>query len=203
MTERPRGPRRLPITLAAVIVASLFTLAPGSARPALAAEPEAARQSLASPETTVVGASAITPGSVNRTSVNLTASYAVTLALRYGSRAFSVDSTATITNTSGGPIDRVELNTIAARLGGMTLRYVQVDGVNVARRVKDQTIIVPPGRHPGRRGDRQDPRQVPRHAAVDPRRLELAVHEGQRHRRCLPLDPVGQPRDPVQPTEPR
>jgi hypothetical protein len=142
MTERPRGPRRLPITLAAVIVASLFTLAPGSARPALAAEPEAAPQSLASPETTVVGPSAITPGSVNRTSVNLRASYAVTLALRYGSRAFSVDSTATITNTSGGPIDRIELNTIAARLGGMTLRYVQVDGVNVARRVKDQTIIV-------------------------------------------------------------
>ena len=62
--------------------------------------------------------SAITPGSVNRTSVNLTASYATTLALRYGSRAFSVDSTATITNTSGGPIDRIELNTIAARLGG-------------------------------------------------------------------------------------
>ena len=142
MTERPRGPRRLPITLAAVIVASLFTLAPAAARPALAADPEAAPQSLVSPETTVVGASAITPGSVNRTSVNLTASYAVTLALRYGSRAFSVDSTATITNTSGGPIDRVELNTIAARLGGMTLRYVQVDGVNVARRVKDQTIIV-------------------------------------------------------------
>ena len=72
MTERPRGPRRLPITLAAVIVASLFTLAPAAARPALAADPEAAPQSLASPETTVVGASAITPGSVNRTSVNLT-----------------------------------------------------------------------------------------------------------------------------------
>ena len=145
MTERLRGPRRLPITLAAVIVASLFTLAPGSARPALAADPEAVLHALASPETTVVGPSAITPGSVNRTSVNLTASYAVTLALRYGSRAFSVDSTATITNTSGVSIDRVELNTIAARLGGMTLRYVQVDGVNVARRVKDQTIIVPLG----------------------------------------------------------
>ncbi|MDF2733583.1 MAG: hypothetical protein K0S97_206 [Chloroflexota bacterium] len=144
MTERPQGPRSLPITLAAVIVASLFTLAPGSTRPAVAAHPEAAPPSLASPAT-VVGPSAVTPGSVNRTSVNLNASYAVTLALRYGSRAFSVDSTATITNTSGASIDRIELNTIAARLGGMTLRYVQVDGVNVARRVKDQTIIVPLG----------------------------------------------------------
>ncbi len=176
---------------------------PGRGAPRPRGGPRGRAASLASPETTVVGASAITPGSVNRTSVNLTASYAVTLALRYGSRAFSVDSTATITNTSGGSIDRVELNTIAARLGGMTLRYVQVDGVNVARRVKDQTIIVPPGRHPGRRGDRQDPRQVPRHAAVDPQRLELAVHEGQRHRRCVSLDPVGQPRDAVQPAEPR
>src|SRR5688500_13636163 len=142
MSERPRCPRRLPITLAAVIVTSLFTLAPASARPVLAADPEAAPLSPASPATTLVGTSAITPGSVNRTSVNLTASYAVTLGLRYGSRAFSVDSTATITNTSGGPIDRVELNTIAARPGGMTLRYVGVDGVAVTRRIDDQTIIV-------------------------------------------------------------
>ena len=132
--------RRLPVTLAATMLASLFALVPVAARPALAADPEL--QSRLSPATTVVGASAITPGSVNRTSVKLTASYAVTLALRYGSRAFSVDSTATITNTSGGPIDRVELNTIAARLGGMTLRYVEVDGVGVTRRVDDQTIIV-------------------------------------------------------------
>ncbi len=145
MTERPRSPRRLPTTLAAVIVASLFTLAPASARPVVAADPEAVAPSLKTPATTVVGVNAITPGTVNRTSVNLTASYAVTLSLRYGSRGFSVDSTATITNTSGGPIDRIELNTIAARLGGMTLRYVQVDGGNVARRVKDQTIIVPLG----------------------------------------------------------
>jgi len=36
---------------------------------------------------------------------------------RLGSRAIWVDSTAIITNTSGGEIDRVELNTIAARLG--------------------------------------------------------------------------------------
>ena len=198
-----RGPRRLPITLAAVIVASLFTLAPGSARPALAADPEAAPQSLASPATTVVGASAITPGSVNRTSVNLTASYAVTLALRYGSRAFSVDSTATITNTSGGPIDRVELNTIAARLGGMTLRYVQVDGVDVARRVNDQTIVVRLGGILAAGATVKI--RVKYHATLrsTAQRLELAVHEGQRHRRCLSLDPVGQPRDPVQPAEPR
>ena len=128
----------LPVTLAASMLASLFTLAPAAADPAWARDPE--QQIL--PATTALGVSAITPGSVNRTSVKLSATYAVTLALRYGSRAFSVDSTATITNTSGGPIDRIELNTIAARLGGMTLRFVEVDGVGVTRTVDDQTVIV-------------------------------------------------------------
>src|SRR5688572_7490941 len=138
MSTRLGNSRRLPITLAALLVASLFTLAPAAAHPALARDPE----ELILPPTTALGVSAITPGSVNRTSVKLSASYAVTLALRYGSRAFSVDSTATITNNSGGPIDRIELNTIAARLGGMTLRSVEVDGVGVTRTVDDQTIIV-------------------------------------------------------------
>ncbi|HET9755534.1 MAG TPA: hypothetical protein VFP66_03465 [Candidatus Limnocylindrales bacterium] len=89
--------------------------------------------------------SAITPGSVNRTSLNLSATYSVGLTLNYASRSFMVNSVATITNTSGGPIDRIELNTVAARLGGMSLRVVQVDGRNVARRVSDQTIVVPLG----------------------------------------------------------
>ena len=141
MSTRLQASRRLPITLVAVVIAGLFTLVPATAQPALARDPEAR----VLPPTTTAEASAITPGSVNRTSVDLSATYAVTLSLRYGSRAFSVDSTATITNTSGGPIDRVELNTIAARLGGMTLRYVEVDGGGVTRRVDDQTIVVPLG----------------------------------------------------------
>ena len=95
--------------------------------------------------TTGSAVGAITPGSVNRTSLNLSATYSVSLTLNYASRSFMVNSVATITNTSGGPIDRVELNTIAARLGGMSLRVVQVDGRNVARRVSDQTISVPLG----------------------------------------------------------
>jgi hypothetical protein len=94
---------------------------------------------------TATAVSAITPGSVNRTSLNLSATYSVSLTLNYSSRSFMVNSVATITNTSGGPIDRVELNTIAARLGGMSLRVVQVDGRNVARRVSDQTVMVPLG----------------------------------------------------------
>lgn len=95
-----------------------------------------------SPTTT---GSAITAGRVNRTSVNLTARYSVGATLRYTSRYFNVNTVATITNTSGGPIDRVELNTIAARLGGMRLTATQVDGRAVAGRISDQTVIVPLG----------------------------------------------------------
>jgi len=140
MTPRHRLLRHLLLILAATLLAGLAAVAPATARDAHAGIPAA------SPATTVVGTTGtIVPGSVNRTSVNLTASYSVVLALRYGSRAFSVNSTATITNTSGGPIDRVEFNTIAARLGGMELRAVEVDGNPVARKVHDQTVIVPLG----------------------------------------------------------
>jgi aminopeptidase N len=140
MTSRHRPLRHLLLILAATLLASLTAVAPATARQVHGGMPAS------KPATTVVGTNgAIVPGSVNRTSVNLTASYSVVLALRYGSRAFSVNSTATITNTSGGPIDRVEFNTIAARLGGMELRAVEVDGKPVARTVHDQTVIVPLG----------------------------------------------------------
>jgi hypothetical protein len=52
---------------------------------------------------------------------------------------------ATIRNTSGASIDRVELNTITARLGRMRLRLVTVDGQAVAATVSDQTVVVPLG----------------------------------------------------------
>lgn len=129
MTRRSVVRPLLPAGLALLFVA----LAPAAA--ALAAGPTSRPAST----------TAITPGQVNRTSLNLSATYGVTLRLRYGTRAFNVDSTATITNTSGGPIDRVELNAIPARLGRLSLRAVEVDGQAVAGRVDDQTIIVPLG----------------------------------------------------------
>jgi hypothetical protein len=51
----------------------------------------------------------------------------------------------TITNTSGKAIDRLELNTIAARLGRMTISRVVSDGRLVTPTVSDQTISVPLG----------------------------------------------------------
>ncbi len=95
--------------------------------------------------TTVRTASAIVPGSVDRTSLNLRTTYATTLRMSFATRSFRVHSAATITNTSGGPIDRVELNTAAARLGGLRLTSVLVDGETARGRVSDQTIIVPLG----------------------------------------------------------
>ena len=87
----------------------------------------------------------IVPGSVGQASVNLSATYDAYLKISWGPRTIWVDSTATIRNTSGGPIDRVELNTIAARLGEIRLQPVTVDGAVVAASRSDQTIVVPLG----------------------------------------------------------
>ena len=84
-------------------------------------------------------------GSVDRSTLKLDAAYRVNLKLNWASRAIWVDSTAIITNTSGVEIDRVELNTIAARLGNIRLRPVTVDGVTVPASVSGQTILVPLG----------------------------------------------------------
>jgi hypothetical protein len=95
--------------------------------------------------TSPVGVRDIVAGSVGRSSLKLDATYDTYLKLSWATRAVWVDSVAMITNSSGGPIDRIELNTIAARLGGMRLRGATVDGVTVKPTVKDQTILVPLG----------------------------------------------------------
>jgi hypothetical protein len=90
-------------------------------------------------------AAGIEPGTANATAVDLDATYDVDIAVRYGDRAVRLDSTATVTNTTRAPIDRLELNTVAARLGRMALDLVSVDGRRVAATVSDQTILVPLG----------------------------------------------------------
>lgn len=129
----PRAALRPPLLAALLALATVATFAPTASSttplPDAAALPRVAR-------------TAITPGSVNRTSVDLAATYAVDLAVRFSDGAVRMDSTATITNTSGGPIDRVELNTVAARLGGLRLYRVSVDNRVVKAAVTDQTIVV-------------------------------------------------------------
>src|SRR5262245_49881543 len=89
--------------------------------------------------------SAIVPGSVNRSSLFLDATYDAYLKVSWGPRSVYVDSTATIRNTSGASIDRVELNTIAARLGSIRMQGATVDGTVAAATISDQTIVVPLG----------------------------------------------------------
>ena len=84
-------------------------------------------------------------GSVNATSMDLTAEYAATVTLNYGTRSFRVSETINVRNTSGVAIDRLELNTIVARLGAMHITSAAVDGKAVHPTVSDQTIHYPLG----------------------------------------------------------
>ena len=126
------GPAAVPVRAEAletedVLVAPLESVAPGGVEPDAAATTD------------------IVPGSVNKTSLFLDATYDAALRISWGTRKILVDSTATIRNTSGAPIDRIELNTIAARLGSIQLHAVTVDGVAASATRSDQTIVVPLG----------------------------------------------------------
>jgi len=126
---------RAPRLVAALIAATLAVITAAPPFPALSVVRA----------TSPVGVGQIVAGSVGRSSLALDAVYRARLTLHWTSRAIWVDSTAFVTNTSGAGIDRVELNTLAARLGSIRLRPVTVDGASVAASVNGQTIIVPLG----------------------------------------------------------
>jgi hypothetical protein len=142
--------RRLPLIMAVLIAVGAIALPSPLASPAhgFDTQSEAAPPSGGVESVTDVSAAAtgdIVPGSVGRSSLFLDATYDSYLRIRWGARKIRVDSTATIRNTSGAPIDRVEFNTIAARLGSIALDPVTVDGIAVGATVSDQTIVVPLG----------------------------------------------------------
>ena len=124
--------RHLAIPVLAFLLGISGAFAPTQAAPAANAQ-------------TLVDQPHVVPGSVNRTSLNLEATYDARIRIGWESRNIKVESVATIRNTSGAGIDRVELNTVAARLGGMDLNGAFVDGVPVKASVSDQTIVVPLG----------------------------------------------------------
>ncbi len=74
------------------------------------------------------------------------ATYDVAATIHYDDRAVTLDETIAVRNASGGPIDRIKLNTVLARIGGMRLGTVTVDGRASPVQVDDQTIVVPLGR---------------------------------------------------------
>jgi hypothetical protein len=116
---------------------------------AAASAASVASASPSSPSSSAVAAasgSVLQPRSVNAASLYLTASYDVDVTLHYDDRLIAVDSLMTIRNDSGGPIDRLELNTIAARLGGgLRVTSASVDGRPVSVTIDDQTLVMPLG----------------------------------------------------------
>jgi len=90
-------------------------------------------------------ASQIVPGRVDRTSLALVGRYTVSLGLGFNAGTIDVSTRLEVQNASPGPIDRLELNTIAARLGRLRLGTVSVDGRRVHPTIDDQTLVVPLG----------------------------------------------------------
>jgi len=88
---------------------------------------------------------AIVAGSVERSSLELSATYRVDAAITVRTGVLDVATEIVATNDSGEAIDRLELNTIAARLGGIAVTSATVDGVDVHVTVADQTLRVPLG----------------------------------------------------------
>jgi aminopeptidase N len=89
--------------------------------------------------------SAIVPGSVDRSSIRMTATYAISARLRVAARALAGRVTITARNESGAGVDRVRLNTTMGPLGRLDLGTVTVDGARVRPVLRDQTITVPLG----------------------------------------------------------
>lgn len=125
-----RVPSR-PGLIVALVLAAFAAASPLQAPAARAASP--------------VGIGRIVAGAVDKSSLNLDVVYRSHLKITWSTRSIWVDSTAIIKNTSGAEIDRIELNTLAARIGAMRLRPVTVDGVAVGASVSGQTILVPLG----------------------------------------------------------
>ncbi|HEY6058762.1 MAG TPA: hypothetical protein VIV06_12085, partial [Candidatus Limnocylindrales bacterium] len=119
--------------------------------PAAAPAPMAARRTVTAtapaPTTapSVLPSSAIVAGSVGRASPNLRATHDVDLDFDFGTRAVRVVARSVVTNTSGGPIDRLELNLVPARLGRLRLGNVSLDNRTVRATIDDQTLVIPLG----------------------------------------------------------
>ena len=121
-----------PRPLAAATVLALLLmlmLVPLATAPA-AAQPAAAQPAVAQPAVA---------------SYHLEARYDVSVHLDWDTRRVTVRTSIDVLNSSGGPVDRLELNTVAAKLGSMRKLRVTVDGARVRPRVIGQTIKVPFG----------------------------------------------------------
>jgi hypothetical protein len=113
--------------------------------PSVEASPPPTGAPATTPEPAPPVLTGLIPGSVDRSSLELTATYTVHAALSVDSGVLDVDTVIVARNDAREPIDRLELNTIAARLGGIKVTAATVDGTPVKVRVRDQTLRVPLG----------------------------------------------------------
>jgi hypothetical protein len=82
---------------------------------------------------------------VDRSSLAISATYHVNAAITVRTGALEVTTRIVASNNSGDGIDRLELNTIAARFGRMKVVTATVDDQPVKVKVQDQTLLVPLG----------------------------------------------------------
>lgn len=97
------------------------------------------------PPTGEPGVTAIVPGEVDRSSLEVRATYRVTAAITVRTGALDVTTRIEAQNVSGDGIDRLELNTVAARLGNLRVTNATVDDRAVKVAIRDQTLLVPLG----------------------------------------------------------
>jgi hypothetical protein len=118
---------------AVLIVAALLAVAAFPAAPL-----PAAAMSLVMPNE-------ISPGTVNRSTLLVDATYDVRVRLTYATGDLTIDSTMNVTNRASYGIDRLDLNTVAARVGGLKIDQATVDGHAVSPTIEDQTVHLPLG----------------------------------------------------------
>jgi hypothetical protein len=88
---------------------------------------------------------AIVAGKVDRSSLRIRATYDVNAAITMSTGELEMATVINVTNESGEGIDRLELNTVAARLGSIKVTDATVDDKPVKVKVDDQTLTVPLG----------------------------------------------------------
>jgi hypothetical protein len=93
----------------------------------------------------VLAGSIVAPASAARarSSYDLTARYSAHLHLAWATRRVRLSTIIEVANSSGQAIDRLDLNTVAAKFGHLRRLQVSVDGARVPARVLGQTITVP------------------------------------------------------------
>jgi len=79
---------------------------------------------------------------LDRTSLDVSATYDVNAHLDWARGSLRVDSLISVANSSGGPLTRLEFNTVAAKLGRMHLISASVDGTSVSPNIAGQTLTI-------------------------------------------------------------